>query len=472
MTCHNGNLLIFPDSGNPKPNFPYFCRAYPLLLNDSIAMKNVLIIAYYFPPSGGPGVQRVLKHVQYLPEFGWNPIVLTVSNGEFPARDESLLAKIPKGTHVERTHIYEPYDIYRMLTGKKKGTPIDVNNLKKEGQKRTFKENIAEFIRATLFIPDARIGWMFTAIKAGMKIIKDHNIEAIYSSSPPYTCSLIARNLKRKTGLPWVAGFRDPWTDFLTTPKRWLLPRLIDRRMERLVFTEADAIESAWEGITEDALAKYPELDRKKFHYVPNGFDSADFPHTEPVDNKKLTVTYTGSMYGRRTPASFFAAIEMLLKRGVFTADSIHLRFVGRFGAEIEEMFAKASFRNSIEVITYVTHEESVRYLQRSDVLLMVVDEAKESQYIVPGKVFEYMGVGKPIIALAPTTGAVAEHLRETNSGKTANQNDIETCAKIIEDFYRQWLAKKWTFTPNPDAVKKYERREGAKTLAGLLNHR
>lgn len=435
-------------------------------------MKNVLIIAYYFPPSGGPGVQRVLKHVQYLPEFGWNPIVLTVSNGEFPARDESLLAKIPKGTIVERTHIYEPYDIYRLLTGKKKGTPIDVNTIKKDDQKRTFKENIAELIRATLFIPDARIGWLPTAVKAGTEIIKKYNVGAIYSSSPPYTCSLIGRNLKRKTGLPWVAGFRDPWTDFLTTPKRWFLPKMIDRRLERSVFTEADAVESAWEGITSDALGKYPELPKEKFHYVPNGFDAADFPKTPKVRNDKFTVTYTGSMYGRRTPASFFAALELLIKRGVVSSDSIHLRFVGRFGAEIEEMFRKATFKDSIEVISYVTHEESVRFLQRSDVLLMVVDEAKESKEIVPGKVFEYIGVQKPIIAIAPTDGAVAAHLRETRCGKSVDQSNIEGCASIIEDFYKQWKADNWTFTPNFDEVKKYERREGARTLAELLGKR
>ncbi|MEN9828425.1 MAG: hypothetical protein RJA11_1041, partial [Bacteroidota bacterium] len=186
-------------------------------------MKNVLIIAYYFPPSGGPGVQRVLKHIQYLRDFGWNPIVLTVSNGDFPARDESLLSKIPADIIVERTHIYEPYDAYRMLMGQKKGVPIDVNVIKNDHQRRSIKERIAEAIRATLFIPDARIGWLPTAIPKAMELIEKHSISAIYNSSPPYTTSLIARQLKRKTGLHWVAGFRDPWTEFLTSPKRWFL---------------------------------------------------------------------------------------------------------------------------------------------------------------------------------------------------------------------------------------------------------
>ncbi|HYF02300.1 MAG TPA: glycosyltransferase [Patescibacteria group bacterium] len=432
-------------------------------------MKKVLIIAYYFPPSGGPGVQRVLKHVQYLTDFGWQPIVLTVSNGDFPARDESLMKKIPAGTIVERTHIYEPYDLYRALTGKKAGTPIDVNVLKKEGQKSGFKDRVAEFIRATLFIPDARVGWLLTAVKRGEELIKEHGIDAIYSSSPPYTCSLIGRALKRRTGLPWVAGLRDPWTEFLTTPKRWFLPAAIDRALEKSVFKEADAVECAWEGIITDALRKYPDLHAKKFHHVPNGFDSSDFPKLEAFKNEKFTITYTGSLYGRRNPASFFKALEMLIDRGVFKSDEFHLRFVGRFGAEIEEMFDKASFKNSIEIIKYVPHEESIRQLFKSDALLLIVDEAKESEEIVPGKVYEYIGVKRPVIAVAPQNSAIAKLLKETGSGKVAEQSEIEKCAAIIEDYFKAWKSGK-EFSPDEASIVKYERRESARVLANLLN--
>ncbi|MFP4529389.1 MAG: group 1 glycosyl transferase, partial [Candidatus Kapaibacterium sp.] len=219
-------------------------------------MKNLLIVAYYFPPSGGPGVQRVLKHVRYLPEFGWNPHVLTVSNGQFPARDESLLEQVPDDVTVVRTRIPEPYDIYRLITGKKPGSAIDVNTIKKEGQSMSAKEKFAELIRATFFIPDARAGWRLTARKGARKILKQHKIDALYSSSPPYTTSLIARGIKRAHNLPWVAGFRDPWRGFISAPKRWWLPEIFDIRMERSVFQEADAVECAWQGIIKDALSK------------------------------------------------------------------------------------------------------------------------------------------------------------------------------------------------------------------------
>lgn len=433
-------------------------------------MKNVLVIAYYFPPSGGPGVQRVLKHIQYLPEFGWNPIVLTVENGDFPARDESLLAKIPKNIHVERVKIFEPYDLYRTFMGSKKNTPIDVNVIKKESQERTTREKIAEFIRATFFIPDARVGWLFTGVPAALQLIEQFNIQAIYSSSPPYTCSLIARQIKRKTGLKWIAGFRDPWTEFLTTPKRWFLPAMFDRALEHSVFREADAVECAWEGIIKDARGKYPELPAEKFFHVPNGFDSADFPKFDSVKKStKFTVTYTGSMYGRRNPASFFEALELLIRQEKLSPKDIHLRFVGRFGAEVLAMFESASFRSAIEVISYIPHEKSVELLFESDILLLVVDEAKESEEIVPGKVYEYVGTKKPILAIAPIESAIAKLLAETGAGNVAHQSEIEKIARNFLTYYQNWQKGEPIISPNHEKIKNYERREAARMLAELL---
>lgn len=432
-------------------------------------MKSVLVVAYYFPPSGGPGVQRVLKYIQYLQAYGWKPVVLTVSNGDFPARDESLLARIPSDIHVERTHIYEPYDLYRTFMGAKKNTPIDVNVIKKETQKRSVKEQVAEWVRGTFFIPDARIGWLPTAVPAGLELIRRFNIQAIYSSSPPYTTSLIARSLKRKTGLRWVAGFRDPWTQFLTTPNRWFLPAAFDRSLEHSVFREADAVECAWEGIIRDAIGKYPDLPRDKFYHIPNGFDSADFPAVDSQPNEKFTITYTGSMYGRRNPASFFEAIEVLLRDGVLDPDKLHLRFVGRFGAEVHEMFERVSFGKSIEVIGYVPHEQSVQYLLQSDALLLIVDEAKESEEIVPGKVYEYVGVQRPVIAIAPAHSAIATLLTETGAGKVAHQSDIEGCARIIAAYYRNWLDNPARTSTRNDAIAAYERKSLTGKLAALL---
>lgn len=433
-------------------------------------MKKLLIVAYYFPPSGGPGVQRVLKNVRYLPEFGWEPIVLTVSNGQFPARDESLLEQVPETTTVIRTKIFEPYDIYRMFTGRKKGEAVDVNTIKKEGQKTTFKERVAEFIRATFFIPDARVGWLFSARKKALEIIDKYGVEAVYSSSPPYTCSLIARYAQRKRNIPWIAGFRDPWTGFISTPKRWFLPASIDRRMEHSVFRGADFVECAWQGIIKDALEKYPDLDRSKFKHVPNGYDSNDFPDAVNAENEKFTITYTGSLYGRRNPDSLFKAIKQLIENNKIKPDDFHLRFVGRFGSEVMEMFEKSGFRESIETVSYVPHHESIRYLMKSDALLLIVDESKESEEIVPGKVYEYVGVKRPILAIAPVESAIADLMQETKSGVVAHQSEINKIAKIFYEYYLNWKNKGSGFEPDEKAVNKYERKEAARTLSELLN--
>lgn len=433
------------------------------------SMKHVLFVTYYFPPSGGPGVQRVLKFAKYIREFGWQPIILTVKDADYPARDESLLEEIPSDVLVYRTKIFEPYDAYRKLTGKKAGTAVDVNTIPKAGEKRIASERIAEFIRATFFIPDARIGWYRHAVREGMEIIRTHGVSAIYSSSPPYTCSLIARRLKKKTGLPWIAGFRDPWRGFLSTPRRWFLPAMIDTHFERATFLECDAMEVAWKGIIKDFAEKYPNIPMEKCHHLPNGFDSADFPEVLSSKNDRFTVTYTGSMYGKRNPEMFLRAVDGLVERQLVDPSRIALQFIGRFGAEIHEMFCASRVRDSIIVKEYMPHAESVQHLFSSDALLLIVDDFKGNEEIVPGKVFEYIGAAKPIITLAPE-GAVSSLIDETESGRTARSDDVEAIQKIFLEYYSQWIAGTLARLQRTESIRKYERREVARTLAGLLD--
>jgi glycosyltransferase involved in cell wall biosynthesis len=432
-------------------------------------MPSVLVVTYYFPPSGGPGVQRVLKFITYLRQFGWQPVVLTARDADYPARDESLLDEIPADVPVYRTRIFEPYDIYRKLTGKKPGTPVDVNTIPRPGDRRSMQESIAECIRATFFIPDARRGWMRSAVREGVDIIRAHDVRAIYSSSPPYTCSLIARALKRRTGLPWVAGFRDPWRGFLSAPKRWFLPDMIDRRYERATYRDCDAMEVAWKGIAKDFHAKYPDLPTDKVHHLPNGFDSADFPHVEFVDREHFTVTYTGSMYGKRNPETFLSAVARLVEAREVDASRIRLQFIGRFGAEVRAMFEHPVLKDAVVVKEYMPHAESVRHLFQSDALLMVVDDFAGNEEIVPGKVYEYAGSGRPIITLAPP-GAVAEFITGTRSGMVSASQDIDGIARIFAHYYRQWIDGNIGLDQDRAAVMRYERREIARELAALLD--
>lgn len=431
--------------------------------------RRLLVVAYYFPPSGGPGVQRVLKHVKYLPEFGWEPVVLTVRDGEFPARDPTLVEEIPPWVHVERTPILEPYSLYRLLTRHR--TPIDIHVLTTTPREQTLAERLAHWVRATVFIPDARVGWLLTAVPAGKRLIRRFGIQALYSSSPPYTCSLIARQLKRWSRLPWVAGFRDPWTGFLTTPRRWWLPARIDRTLERSVFEEADAVECAWEGIAEDALRKYPHLPREKFVYIPNGFDPADYPPPPQERTERFTITYAGSLYGRRNPVVLLRALELLAARGELSPEHVRLRIVGRCGEEVVQTLHASPFWASTELLPYVPHRESLRFVVGSDLLLLVVDEAEDNHAIVPGKVFEYLGAGKPIVAIAPHGSAIERLLEETAAGVVVDRTEVERCAEVLRTHYRRWSgAPAPPFTPNWDAIVRYERRTAAYKLAQLLD--
>jgi hypothetical protein len=432
-------------------------------------MKKVLIISYYFPPSGGPGVQRVLKFVKFLPQFGWEPVVLTVENGDFPARDESLVKEIPQTVKVYRTKIFEPYRLYRRLTGRPANAPVDVENIPHGIKKRSATQYLAEFIRSTFFIPDARIGWMPYALPRALQIARAENVHAIYSSSPPYTTALIARALHRRTGLPWIAGFRDPWVGFISSPERWTLPRKIDSSLEHAVYRDATILEAAWEGILLDFRQKYPEIDVEKCLHLPNGYDPEDYPTLEKETHERFAVVYTGSMYGRRNPKTFLQAVEELVAEGKVSPEKILLRFIGRFGNEVREMIRASRVGDSIEVIAYLPHSESIKHLLRADALLLVVDESKESAEIVPGKVFEYIGARRPIIALAQE-GAVAGIIRETRAGFVADNRDIPAIKEAFIECYHNFLYHTKQFEPNERALMKYDRKEITRQLAGALD--
>ncbi len=213
----------------------------------------------------------------------------------------------------------------------------------------------------------------------------------------------------------------------------------------------------------------------EKFFHVPNGYDSADYLLPEQIDQTlynpdKFIMTYTGSMYGRRNPAALFLALESLIEKGLIKKESILLRFIGRFGNEIHDMFQSSSLKDSIEIIGYIPHEKSISYVQVSDVLLLIVDESKESEEIVPGKVYEYIGSMKPVLAIAPEQGAIADLIKETQAGGIAHQSNIEGIASIIFEMYSAFKKGLPLANPHKEIIQCYERRESTKKLAELLD--
>jgi glycosyltransferase involved in cell wall biosynthesis len=211
-------------------------------------------------------------------------------------------------------------------------------------------------------------------------------------------------------------------------------------------------------------------LQRDKFIHVPNGYDSAEFPVIETKRNTRFTITYSGSLYGLRNPDTLISALEQLIAAGTMSVNEILLRCVGRVGDDIKAKFNASTVREAVEIIPYVPHKESVAYLMKSDVLLLIVDDAKESNAIVPGKVYEYLGVMKPVIALAPAQSAIATLIKETNAGEVIAENDVERCKQVVTTFYHRWKNSEELYAPDTNAIKKYERREAARALALKLD--
>ncbi|MBN2202368.1 glycosyltransferase family 4 protein [bacterium] len=425
--------------------------------------KTVLVVTYYFPPSGGAGVQRALKFVKYLPEFGWDPVVLTVkANADFPARDESLLAEVPPGIEIVRTGIFEPYALYRKWTGKAGNAAIDIETntgLQRPGA----RERFADFIRSTFFIPDARRFWKPSALAAAEGILKRRKVDAIVSTAPPYTCHLIAESIRRRHRIPWVADFRDSWVGWLSTPDRWWLPDRIDRALERKVLRNADRILAVSEGVRSDLSSRHPDIPEGKWKILTNGFDAADFEGLNPKpDADRFVITYTGSLYGKRNPSALLRAARSLKERRPELAEKLLIRFIGRVDSATLDAFR--TLGRMFEHVPYVPHSESLRCLLESSALLLVIDTAAAAGTIVTGKVYEYLGAGRPILALAPE-GDAAHLIRSLGAGAVVAPDDPEDVERILEEWITAWQANGPIPRPSAEAVRRYER----KTLTGEL---
>jgi hypothetical protein len=319
-------------------------------------------------------------------------------------------------------------------------------------------------------------------VREGKKIIEAEKPDLIFSSSPPYTCALIAMDLKnyyeKKYGkhINWVTDFRDAWTDYLTTPKRWFIPSAIDKRYEKNVLDNSDAVTMVANGIKYDFDRKYPDVSAKtKYYLIRNGYDPVDYVNAkfDHRKNEKFTVVYTGSMYGKRNPFYMLDNVFELVNEGKVEINKVRFVFVGRMGGEIRDYVMKSPLNRSIEYIPYVTHSESINYLMNADAMLLLIDEDKYSKMILSGKVFEYLGAaritGKPIFAIAGN-GEAKDLIEETKAGIVTPHNNPMQLKENFLKLYNGFFENKQTFSPDPEAIKKYERKLLTEQLARLFN--
>jgi glycosyltransferase involved in cell wall biosynthesis len=344
-----------------------------------------------------------LKFVKYLPEFGYEPTVVTVENGSYPATDESLLEDIPNGTRVIHTKTREPFEIYNLLRGKKgKSVEVGMGNLK---GKRSLLKSIAAYIRANYFIPDARKGWNPYAIKAVKAQLSTDDYHAILTTGPPHSTHLVGQKIKNATGIKWVADFRDPWTSMYYNkflPKTGRTKRK-DAILESGVLKTADLTVVLSKG-----MAKEFEDRARQLHIIYNGYDPDDFNIDKEKlsgDPTKFTLSYIGNFKVNQNIQSLWLALKRAIREIPEFADTFALRTVGNVNTEIASSIVKHGLERYWERLPFVPHHDAIQYMKSASLLLQPIPMAENNAYILTGKMFEYLASRTPILAIGPMGG-------------------------------------------------------------------
>ncbi|MEX0966637.1 MAG: glycosyltransferase family 4 protein [Bacteroidia bacterium] len=397
----------------------------------------LLILNYYWPPAGGSGVQRCLKWATLLPEMGIETVVLTVDadQANYPLRDESMMKEVPDWLPVYRTSTLEPYGVYKRFAGKGKVPTAGFAN----ESNPTRLQKFSRFIRGNLYVPDARRGWNQFAIPKALEIAAKHKVDAILTSSPPHSTQLIARAVKRKTGLPWIADLADAWTEIYWYPELRHLPfaKRKDAAYERSVMEESDAVVTISDLLKEQFMAKAPGISDEKFTIIHNGYDESDFnmPSRPPKD--RFIITYTGTLADSYEPDIFWNVLKRMVEENPDVAYT--LRFVGDLSPGIKSHLKRLGLEANVEYTGYVSHAEAVELMMASTALLLIIPKFKADVGNLPGKIYEYLRAQKPIFNIGPPHGESAKIIEECQAGKTFGRNQEDELYRYFFDLTRQW---------------------------------
>ncbi|MFZ4929747.1 glycosyl transferase family 1 [Chryseobacterium sp. Mn2064] len=425
--------------------------------------KKILIITYYWPPAGGPGVQRWLKFAKYLPDFGWKPIIYTPENPSYPLIDETLMKDVPENIEMVRTKIWEPYQLAEKLnkSNKKfKAGQFDV------GKNQSWKSKLSIWIRGNFFIPDARVFWVKPSIQFLEKYLKENKIDTIVTSGPPHSLHLIGLGLKDKLPhLKWIADFRDPWTE-ISYYKHLKLTKSSDnkhRKLESAVFKNAD--------ITLATSYTDAENFRKagaNAFCITNGFDESDSGEkVTGQKNQNFTLSYIGVLEQLRNPENLWKALHELIQENHDFASNFKLKFVGRIDDKILQFIESSNLKNHILNLGYLSHGKAVEEMQNSEMLLITNFPNESSKGIIPGKIFEYLASGKQILSFGPDQADVAKILEETKAGKHFSYHDTETVKTFILEKFNLW--KSGNLQENTQHIEQFSRKNLTQQLTEIL---
>lgn len=431
--------------------------------------KKVLIVTYYWPPAGGPGVQRWLKFAKYLPDFDLEPIIYTPENPSYPLIDHTLQNDVPKNIKIIRTNIWEPYQLaekFSKSNKKFKGGQFDVGN------NQSFLSKLSIFIRGNFFIPDARKFWIKPSIAFLKKYLKENDIDVLVTTGPPHSLHLIGLGLKKELPkLKWIADFRDPWTE-ISYYKHLKLTKSSDkkhRQLESEVFRNADITLA-----TSYTDAENFRKNGANAICITNGFDEADAnsqsqkPALNDSQQQKFTLSYIGVLEQLRNPENLWIALEDLVKTNPEFAGNFTLKFAGRIDDKILNSIENSAVKNNILNLGYLSHDKAIDEMQTSDILLITNFPNASSKGIIPGKIFEYLATGKQIISFGPDKADVAKILGEAQAGKHFSYDDTEKIKAFILEKFELW--KNGSLTANAQNIEQFSRRNLTKKLAEILN--
>ena len=434
-------------------------------------MKRLLIITYYWPPTGGSGVQRWVKFSKYLPEQGWQPVIFTPENPEQLARDESLLRDVPACAEVIKRRIVEPYGIYRRLTGGRQGQEVNPVN----AQKKNWKQRLSLWVRGNCFVPDPRISWVRPSVRFLKKYLAEHPVDAVVTTGPPHSVHLIGRGLKRALGLHWIADFRDPWTEMFYYKHLGLGPAADRRhhRLEQSVLDEADTVISVSPPVRDDFQSKT----KTPVVLITNGFDEEDFgdagsqsgmttrgggvttdSHSGLDPESQYRLVHTGLFAADGNPLNLWDALARRCEADPAFRERLEIRLAGKVDAAVTDAIRARGLGPNLVDLGYLPHDATVREQRAADILLLPLRREPEYAKVLPGKIFEYLAARRPVLGIGQPDSAAARILRDAGAGDMFDWDEQDALLSFLD-------------APHPQTtdIGKYTRRALTAQLTQIL---
>lgn len=428
-------------------------------------MKRALIITYYWIPSGGAGVQRWVKFTKYLREFGYEPVIYTPENPEYPSTDHSLERDIPSGVEIIKTPIWEPYNIYRNLTGKK-GQRINAGFIS-ENKKSGWKDKLSIWIRGNFLIPDPRRFWIKPSVSYLSNYLRNNPVDVIITTGPPHSMHLIGLGLKKHfPTIPWVADFRDPWTniDFYKELNLNPLSDKIHHNLEKQVVVKADSIIVVSNGMKDEFLS----IGARSLKVIPNGYDNTDIEGIKTVIDSRFSISHIGTLNAARNPHTVWRVLSEICKEDVTFKTDLEIQLVGKVDFTVLENIEAEGLSGNLTKIDYLSHSEAIAKQQSSQVLMLLINNTGNAKGILTGKFFEYLAAKRPILGIGPSDGDAAEILKEINAGVMVDFDDTEATRKSILEYYKRF--KNNSLNVEATSVERFSRRSLTGELAKHLN--